>query len=119
MKSDKKILIAEDELLIAKVLRMQFEKLGCIVENIACAGEVVAKANHLQPDVIIMDVFLKEKSSGIEAGKALRANGINTPIIFTTGNSYQETQLLIEGISNVHLLSKPIEFEELLRVINL
>ena len=34
MKSDKKVLIAEDELLIAKVLRMQLEKHGFEVENV-------------------------------------------------------------------------------------
>jgi len=117
MKIYKKILIAEDELLIAKVLRMQFEKLGFEVSTISEENEVFNKVREMQPDVIILDVYLKNKTSGIEAGRKLRKAGINTPIIFTTGNSYDSTLLLINDISNVKILSKPVEFEHLLNLI--
>ncbi len=114
MKSNKKILIAEDELLIAKVLRMQFEKLGYKVENISDANDVLQKVKEMQPDVIIMDVYLKNKSSGIEAVKGIRAEGFETLILFTTGNSYHNTLEQVKDITNVKVLSKPIEFEQLL-----
>lgn len=117
MKSNKKILIAEDELLIAKVLRMQFEKQGYSVENISDANDILQKVKEMHPDVIIMDVCLKNKTSGIDAGKAIREAGINTPIVFTTGNSYHSTIQSVSDISNTKVLSKPIEFEELLMLI--
>lgn len=117
MKINKKILIAEDELLIAKVLRMQFEKLGYEVENVADAEDVLTIVKEMRPDVIILDIQLKNKTSGIEAGKKIREAGIETSIIFTTGNSYNETLLKINEISHSSLLSKPIEFENLIMII--
>jgi DNA-binding response OmpR family regulator len=118
MKINKKILIAEDELLIAKVLRMQFEKLGFEVSIVSEENEVFNKVKQMQPDVIILDVYLKNKTSGIEAGRRLRKEGINTLIIFTTGNSYDNTLQLIDDIGNAKILSKPVEFEHLVRLIN-
>ena len=69
MKTIKKILIAEDELLIAKVLRLQLEKLGFEVANVAEANDAFNMATQFQPDLIIMDVYLKNKTTGIEAAK--------------------------------------------------
>lgn len=118
MNKQKRILIAEDELLIAKVLRMQLEKAGFEVDNVLDADAAFARAIQFQPDVIILDVFLKGKSSGIEAGKRIRQAGIETAIIFTTGNSYETTIQQISGIKNSNVLSKPVEFEVLLKLIN-
>lgn len=114
----KKILLVEDELLIAKVLRMQLERRGFVVSNVATAMEAETLAKTWQPDLIILDVYLKEKSSGITAGENIRKSGNQCPIIFTTGNSYESTIKEIEGLGNVNLLSKPVEFEYLLSIIN-
>jgi CheY-like chemotaxis protein len=117
MKTYKKILIAEDELLIAKVLRMQFEKLGCQVENVSGSDEVVKKTREMLPDIIILDVCLRNKTSGIEAGKRIRQEGFDTAIVFTTGNAYSNTLEEVKEIKRTAVLSKPIEFEYLLRTI--
>ena len=118
MKINKKILLAEDELLIAKVLCLQFAKLGFEVQNVSDAGDVFETVIQMQPDVIVLDVQLKNKSSGIDAAKKIREAGITTPIIFTTGNSYSITLQNINDISDSKILSKPVEFETLLRLIN-
>lgn len=114
----KKILIAEDELLIAKVLRMQLESRGYTVQNVTTGSEAELLAESWRPDLIILDVFLKNSSSGIEAGQNIRAKGITSPIIYTTGNSYQMTLIEIETITNSYLLSKPVEFEYLMHIIS-
>lgn len=118
MKINKKILIAEDELLIAKVLVMQFEKLGFEVENVIRGNEVFTVVERMMPDVIILDMFLKNNTTGLEAGKRIREAGINTPIIFTTGNSYDSTLKLVESISCSVVLSKPVDFKHLLDIVN-
>src|ERR1035437_799054 len=99
MKINKKILIAEDELVIAKVLKMQLEKAGYEVENVPDGNEVFERVKQMQPAVIILDVQLKNNTSGLEDGKKIRAAGINSPIIFTTGNSYDNTVNLVKDIS--------------------
>jgi len=118
MKINKKILIAEDELLIAKVLRMQLEKLGFEVENVTDGDEVFDLVKQMQPDVIILDVYLRNKTCGLEAGRKIRDAGIDTPIIFTTGNSYNNTVKLVNDIAGSKVLSKPVEFENLVCLIN-
>lgn len=119
MKSNKKVLIAEDELLIAKVLRMQLEKCGFEVENVMDADSAFNAVKQMQPNVIILDVYLKNNSTGIAAALKIREIGINTPIIFTTGNSFNDTTKLVQDISFCSVLNKPVDFDMLLNLINL
>ncbi len=115
MNAIKKVLIAEDELLIAKVLRMQLEKLGLEVMNVTDGNQAVATVQEFQPDLIILDNYLKNKTSGIDAAYSIRKLGIETPIIFVTGNSFEITSIQTKTISNSNVLSKPIIFEELIK----
>lgn len=111
-------MIAEDELVIAKVLQMQFIKAGFEVENVVDGNEVFDKVNQMQPAVIILDLQLKNNTSGLDAGKQIREAGIETPIIFTTGNSYDKTVQLVKNITHSRVLTKPVEFEQLLKLID-
>ena len=115
MKEVRKVLIAEDELLIAKVLRMQLEKIGFEVVNVTDGNEAVEKAKEFKPDFIILDNYLKNNTSGIEAAYSIRKLGIQAPIIFVTGNSFEITSIQTQTISNSTVLSKPIIFEELIK----
>ena len=118
MKINRKILIAEDELVIAKVLQMQLEKSGYEVENVPDGNEVLAKAKQMQPSIIILDMRLKNNTNGLDAGKKIREAGIDTPIIFTTGNSYNKTVQMVKDISHTVVLTKPVELEQLLKLLN-
>jgi len=118
MKLKKKILLVEDELLIAKVLRMQLENLGYEVVNVTDANQAVDQTQQFHPDFIILDNYLKNKTSGIEAAYSIRKLGIETPIIFVTGNSFEITSIQTKTISNSLVLSKPIIFEELINHLN-
>lgn len=60
-----------------------------------------------------MDIFLKNGGNGINTAKEIRKQNIETPIVFTTGNSYESTLEKLKDISNYHLLIKPIEFYQL------
>lgn len=114
----KKILIVEDELIIAKVLSLQLEKNGYNTEMATKVEDAIAKVKVYNPDYIVMDIFLKNNGSGFEAAKIIRELGVNVPIIFTTGNSQETTQEIIKGITNCYLLIKPVEYyqiEEILK----
>lgn len=117
MNTIRNILIAEDELLVAKVLKMTLERRNFQVQHVTEELAVVAAASEFKPDLIILDVYLKNKSSGINASKAIRANGIVCPIIFTTGNSFEQTREEIKNISNSHLFIKPVDVDQLIRYI--
>lgn len=117
MRTIKKILIAEDELLIAKVLRLQLEEAGFTVENVVDGYEAFNMIIEWQPELVIMDNYLKNNTNGIEVAAKMRNKNISTPIIFVTGNSFDNTKLLAKAIGNSSVLSKPIEFEQLMDLI--
>lgn len=118
MQEAKKILIVEDELLIAKVLRLQLEKLGFEVANVVDGELAILKTQELRPDIIILDNYLKNEMNGIDVGLKLRDMGINTPIIFVTGNSFDNTKEDSSSIVNSIVLSKPVVFEQLMEIID-
>lgn len=109
-----KILIAEDEILVAKVLKLVLEKNNYEVRHVLDAPTAVIEAMSYKPDAIILDVYLKNNTCGVDAGIEIRENGMLCPIIFTTGNSYEQTMKDTIGIENSHLFIKPIELEQLI-----
>jgi DNA-binding response OmpR family regulator len=119
MRQITKILIAEDELLVAKVLKMALEKRSFKVEHVIDEASAIKMANEFQPDLIILDIHLKNKTNGINAGKEIRKNGLKCPIIFTTGNSFEQTKKEISDIENCYLFIKPIDSEQLLKYIDI
>ena len=117
MTTIKKILVAEDEILFVKVMRIEFEKRGYQLESVVDANQVFVKTMEFEPDLILLDVRLKNHSSGIEAARKIREAGIETAIIFTTGNSFAQTNAQVADISNTSILIKPIDFNELFELI--
>jgi len=82
-----KILVVEDELLVAADIEESLESLGYIVQNtIESAEEAIAEVASNLPDLILMDINLKGEASGIDAAKEISKNN-NVPIIFLTANS--------------------------------
>jgi len=109
----KKVLIVEDELVIATVLKLQLQHAGYEVINVTTAEAAISKTLEFKPDCIVMDIFLKNGGNGIDTARAIRDMQIETLIIFTTGNSYENTKEKLTGISNYQLLIKPVEFNHL------
>jgi DNA-binding NarL/FixJ family response regulator len=81
-----------------------------IVSNGAAALE---RASDSVPDVVLMDVNLKEGMDGIETARAIRERQANTPIIFVTGFGDPETSARIRAVNPNGYLLKPVMPEEL------
>jgi len=110
---NKKILIVEDQRIIASVYAMLFFKKGyeaTIAKNVQDALE---KTRELNPGLIIMDVQLNETLTGIDLARQLRTEGFECPIIFTTGNLHKNTVNDVADIKNCKVLIKPVEFSEI------
>lgn len=84
-----KILIVEDESIIALNLKETLIELGyepCgIAPNRCKTMRLLDKG--ISPDLILMDIYLKGPTTGIELAKQLKEIIPNTPIIFLTANS--------------------------------
>ncbi|MBT6439110.1 MAG: response regulator [Flavobacteriales bacterium] len=99
-----KIIIAEDELIIAKANATMLTKLGYEVEVVKNAADVISAVKTFNPALILMDIhFRKDQATGIDAAIEIRKNN-NVPIIFTSGNKPDS----IGEISNVEHLTKPV-----------
>lgn len=107
------ILIVEDELIIAKVCEMFFNKKNIeSIETVCCFKEAVEAMEENFPDLVLMDIQLRGVRSGIDLAHWIRERS-DVPIIFSTGNGYKDTISKIENISNAKLLSKPVKFDQL------
>jgi len=85
-----RILVVEDEAIVAMGIKEKLEDLGHEVVDIVFKGEdAVEKAIKVEPDLILMDIVLKGHMDGIEAACKIR-NRLNIPIIYLTAYSDEE-----------------------------
>lgn len=109
----KKVLIVEDDFILAKVTELHLKKLGYTISGMVSSGEqAVALAKSEKPHVILMDIQLSGSIDGIEAVETIRTWS-DVPVIYVTGNSDQGTKqrALITRCSAY--LVKPVDKREL------
>lgn len=112
----KKVLIAEDELIIAKVYSRILSKEGYQVKNVASGTDAQILFEEFKPDIAVLDIQLKGHMTGIDVARHIRKTS-NIPLVFTTGNSSLNTEKDIIDITNKHLLNKPVDYNIFLQLI--
>jgi PAS domain S-box-containing protein len=86
-----KILVVEDEVIVAKTIAGQLQQLGYTVVDTASSGlAAIAKAAETRPDLILMDIVLKGEMDGVTAATQIRAEH-NIPIIYLTAYADDHT----------------------------
>jgi len=77
------VIIAEDEILTAMLIKSKVERLGHNVIALAHSGEeVYNQAFILKPDIILMDISMEHRTAGIEACEKIKKINIKIKIIF-------------------------------------
>ena len=108
-----RILIAEDDAILALRIRKTIESMGYEVAGLAATGEdAVRMAEELRPDVALMDVRLRGEMSGVAAAASIHQQA-GTPVIFVT--AYSDGALIEEASRTgpYAYLTKPIRDREL------
>jgi len=91
MNSKYKILIVEDEILVATDIEESIESLGYSVHSIVDTGLKSIEAVEKElPDLVLMDINLKGEMTGIEAAKIITQK-YDVPIIYLTANTDIDT----------------------------
>lgn len=86
------ILIVEDDRVVAEDVQRSLEHLGFSAPWIVVSGEeAIDKVKENGPDLVLMDIVLKGKMDGIEAGNKIR-NQFNIPVVFLT--AYADERVL-------------------------
>ncbi|GJD89860.1 MULTISPECIES: response regulator [Methylobacterium] len=82
-----RILVVEDEALIALELECLLDDLGHVTVGVACnSSEAIAVGRATAPDVALVDIHLVDGPTGIEVARALAADP-RTTVVFMTANA--------------------------------
>jgi two-component system response regulator HydG len=112
MTTKEKILIVEDEFIVANDLRLMLIKGGYEVCGIAASVEQARKLIPLKtPDWILVDITLKTATSGIELAKELHSQRI--PFLFISANTNQRTMDAAKATQPYGFLVKPFRERDL------
>ena len=113
MEERAKILVVEDERIVAEDIQQNLEHLGYAVTNIASSEKMALKyIEESPPNLILMDVVLKGPGSGIEAARSIR-NQYDIPIIYLTAHADEQTLDHAKKTEPYGYLLKPFEEREL------
>ena len=113
----RRVLIVEDEFLIAEGLRVQLETFGLDVCDVATTAETaVVLAERHRPDLVIMDVRLNGEKDGVDAAVEIHKS-VRVPVIFLTGSREDMTIARINRDHPAGVLFKPVSPVQLKRTI--
>lgn len=112
-----KILIIEDEKLLADSVKMLLERKGFEVECVydGKTGEQYAELGVY--DLLILDVMMPEMD-GYQVAREVRAKRCSTPILMLTAKSGLEDRITGLNAGADYYLTKPFDTRELLACIN-
>jgi PAS domain S-box-containing protein len=108
-----KILIVEDEQIIALDLRETLHELGYVIIGVVDSGEqAVETAETTRPDVVLMDVRLKGEIDGIAAADTIFRR-FHIPVVFLTASANDETVMRARSAGPYGFVIKPVRPRDL------
>ncbi|MFO0626373.1 MAG: response regulator [Polyangiales bacterium] len=82
-----RILVVEDEAIIAYDLERTLQRLGYVVPGVVAEGEAaIEAAARLTPSLVLMDIKLRGALDGVDAARAIR-DRMEMPVVFLTSHS--------------------------------
>ena len=109
----KRILIVEDELIIALMIEKMVTKLGHqVIGKVTTGEEAVDKVVQDTPDLILMDIRLQGEMDGIEAMQEIRKK-THIPVIYITGNTDAHNKERVKKSDYLAFLTKPVTMYDL------
>lgn len=108
-----KILYVEDEQFLGRIVKETLETKGFEIVMETDGAKVLNQFQNFNPDVVVLDVMLPNKS-GFEIAKEMRDAKITTPILFLTAKT--QTTDVVKGftVGGNDYLRKPFSMEELI-----
>jgi len=111
--SEGRILIVEDEAIIAKEIEHALTGFGYEILAVIPRGEdAVPFALRERPDLVVMDIMLAGDMDGTAAAAAIRAQ-LDVPVIFSTAYTDRETLERVKPTTPYGYLVKPFEHTHL------
>jgi CheY-like chemotaxis protein len=112
-----RILIVEDEVIIAMEIQVRLENEGFDVCGIASSGaKAIRAAREKKPDLILMDIALRGTMDGLEAAGLIQKER-PVPVIFLSASDNQAVLRQIQEKKLGEYISKPFKETDLLAAI--
>ncbi len=113
------ILIVEDESIVAKDIKQRLQNMGYAVAGVVSSGEeAIEKAEKLKPDLVLMDIVLRDKMNGIDAASQIHTR-FDVPVIYLTAYADDKTLERVKVTEPFGYIIKPFEDKELRSVVEL
>lgn len=116
--TNRKILIVEDEFIVANDLRIILTRAGYTVCGLASSVEQAKKLiEQKKPDWVLLDIILKGDKTGIDLAIELRQTGI--PFLFISANTNQSTLESVKATRPYGFMVKPFRERDLLIMLDI
>lgn len=114
-----KILVVEDETIVARDIQQSLTRLGYDVPTTATSGEeAIRKTKEIDPDLILMDIVLKGQMDGVETVRQINRQ-FDVPVIYLTAYADDATLERAKTTSPAGYMLKPFHPNELRPTIEL
>ncbi|MES1214771.1 MAG: sigma 54-interacting transcriptional regulator [Bacteroidota bacterium] len=115
---DKKILIVEDEFVVANDLQIILKKAGYHVCGIADSfDEALAMAEEKKPGIVLLDIYLKGTKTGIDLAKILTEKNIG--FVYLSANSNQPILEAARATQPYGFMVKPFREKDVLVTVDI
>ena len=105
----RRILVVDDEAIVAHDIAECLTHMGCEVVGTALSGpDAIAKAGSLRPDLIMMDIVLQGPMDGVEAATVIRQRH-DVPCVFLTAYSDGAVLARAKAAAPAGYMVKPFE----------
>ena len=109
----RRILIVEDQRLIAADLENTLKRLGyVVVGNVSSGEDAISTSDQVRPELVLMDVRLRGEMDGIHAAEIIR-DRFDVPVVFLTAYADEETIRRATKTTPYGYLVKPFNEREL------
>jgi len=117
MNSGAKIILVEDELIIAASIAKELRRAGYDVVGIACSAEqALAVIEEKIPQLVLMDVRIKGPVDGIQTAQQIATN-FSIPVIFMSAQGDRDTLDRAKAVGAFAYLTKPVARDALMSAI--
>jgi len=117
--AESRILIVEDEIIVALAIQEMLKSRGYDVGAIASTGqEAIEKAERLGPDLVLMDIVLKGDMDGIAAAEQIRSR-FDIPVVYLTAYTDSETVRRAKITEPFGYITKPFDEKQLHTIIEM
>ena len=115
----KKVALVDDDDAARRMMRRVLQRLGYEVVEAGDGAAGLELVRAEQPDVLLLDLRMPGELSGFDVARALRddESTSDVPIVVVSASTHLEARELVEQFDCDAFVEKPVDFDELERVV--